>query len=437
MLIPSRTLVWGMVGLLAAAITVSAWSILQPFWWPFCGLLAAITLFDLLWLMWEGKAVEVQRLVPGSLPVGLLHAVKLHVSHRLRRMGRVQLFDQHPPSFLPQNLPLDLRIPPGRFAEVSYQVQPLERGEHPFGRCAVRLTSPLRLWQRQFLAGTAETVKVYPNFAAIVRYALLATDNRLSQIGVLQRRRRGEGMDFRQLREYREGDTQRQVDWKATSRMNKLISREYQDERDQQVVFMLDCGRRMLARDGELSHFDHTLNAMLLLAYVALRQGDAVGLTTFATDQPRYFAPRKSDATVNTLLNSVFDLQPSLRSPDYYQAAVDLITRLRKRSLVVILSNLRDEDDSTLAPALALLRKRHLVLFVSLREQSLEQTLQQPITTLEEGLTYAATGLFLNQREAMMRKLGSGGVLTLDTEPQHLAIELVNQYLELKKSARL
>ena len=115
----------------------------------------------------------------------------------------------------------------------------------------------------------------------------------------------------------------RQIDWKATSRIRKLISREYQDQRDQQVFFLIDCGRRMTAKDGELSHFDHALNSVLLLAYVALRQGDAVGLMTFG-GAPRYVAARKGAGMVNVVLNALYDLQPGMSSPDYANAATDL-----------------------------------------------------------------------------------------------------------------
>ena len=229
--------------------------------------------------------------------------------------------------------------------------------------------------------GEPSVLRVYPNFAALSGYALFATDNRLSQIGVLQRRRRGEGLDFDQLREYREGDSQRKIDWKASQRMHKLISREYQDERDQQVVFLVDCGRRMRAKDDDCSHFDHALDATLLLAYVGLRQGDAVGLMTMSGDE-RFLAPRKSRAMVNRILNTVYDLQPGLLTSDYYQAAVNLSKRLRKRALIVIISNLRDEDDDTLLPALRLLQKRHLVLFASLRERALDEAVDLPVRRL-------------------------------------------------------
>ena len=257
------------------------------------------------------------------------------------------------------------------------------------------------------------------------------------------------------LREYRLGDSMRQIDWKASSRAAKLISREYQDERNQQVVFLLDCGRRMGAQDGALSHFDHMLNAALLLSYVSLRQGDAVGLLTMgnqnnggnqnnsgnqnngAFNQERFLTPRKSPATVNVILNRVFDLQPTLASSDYYAGALELMKRVSKRALVVVLSNLRDEDDDDLIPALKLMRSRHLVLFASLREQILADTLIRPVQRFDDALAHVATADYLRQRERAFARVAQAGAIMLDVEPDKLAVQLVNRYLEVKRSGRL
>ena len=197
---------------------------------------------------------------------------------------------------------------------------------------------------------------------------------------------------------------------------------------------MLDCGQRMRARDDALSHFDHTLNAMLLLTYVALRQGDAVGLSTFAHDTPRFFAPRKSLDTVQRLLNTVFDLQPSLRTPDYQLASQHLAGRLTRRSLVVLLTNLRDEDDATLAPALALLRRRHLVLVANLRETALDRILAEPVGDFDSALTYASATEYAKSRERQIRMLQAAGAKVLDASPPRLPMALVNRYWELKRS---
>jgi uncharacterized protein (DUF58 family) len=333
-------------------------------------------------------------------------------------------------------LPFSVVVPAKGFAQTAYKVRPTERGDLRFSRAEARIASPFGLWDVTTRIGAEQVARCFPDFAELADYALFATENRLSRIGVLQRRRRGAGLEFHQLREYREGDALRQIDWKATSRHGRLIAREYEDERDQQIVFLVDCGRRMIDREGTLSHFDEVLNAVLLLAFVALRQGDAAGLMTFADSEERFVPPRKSRSTINVLLETLYDAQPTLRPPDYYAAATILSQRLKRRSLVVIVSNLRDEDEETLAPALALLRRKHLVLFANLRESSLESLRSGAITTLDEALTYAAGAAYERDRTAALRRIESGGTMLFDTVPSKLAVTLVNRYLDLKSSGR-
>jgi uncharacterized protein (DUF58 family) len=293
------------------------------------------------------------RQVPGSLALGVRSEVRMRVANAAAMRVRLELHDHHPPSFEAQGLPRRLELERAQWTELAYHVRPVARGESEFGAAEMRLHSPLGLWLVKKYSGNPSRVRVYPNFRALAKYTLLATDNRLSQIGVLQMRRRGEGTEFHQLREYRQGDSQRAIDWKATSRTARLIAREYEEEKDQRVLLVVDCGRRMASKDDDLSHFDHALNAALLLAHVALRQGDAVGLMTMAGID-RYLEPRKSVAAVNAILNRVYDIEPTLSVPDYDLAARDVMRRVRRRSLVIVLTNLRDEDDETLLPALKL-----------------------------------------------------------------------------------
>jgi uncharacterized protein (DUF58 family) len=364
--------------------------------------------------------------------------VALRAVNRGARRLRVELNDLHPASFACEGLPQRLALAAGEWRELRYAARPLARGAVDFGETALRLDSPLGLWQVARRAGAPARARVFPNFRALARYTLLATDHRLSQIGVLQVRRRGEGMEFHQLREYREGDSQRAIDWKATARTARLIAREYEDERDQRVLLAIDCGRRMAAKDDALSHFDHALNAALLLAHVALRQGDAVGLLAFGTQgAPRYIAPRKSVAAVSAILERVYDLEPSLAMPDFQQTAREIMTRMRRRALVVVLTNLRDEDDETLRPALALLRKRHLVVLASLREAILGRALAARVDSFDRAVTHAAAAEYLALRERAFGRIQAAGALCFDVEPEQLAISLVNRYLELKRRGQL
>lgn len=438
--LPSRTLLWLLAALGAAGIAVSIFPELQAQWAVAAGALVAAALADLVAGL-RLAAPEVARLLPATLALGVPLEVRLRVQNASRSAIVAELYDHFPQSFECRGLPRRVALAPRSWTELSYEARPLARGEARFAPAELRLFSPLRLWQVTRHAGAPSLVRVYPNFQALARYTLLATDNRLSQIGVLQVRRRGEGMEFHQLREYRQGDAPRAIDWKATARSGRLISREYEEEKDQRVLLVVDCGRRMAAKDDtpdgdRLSHFDHTLNAALLLAHVALRQGDAVGMLTMG-GVSRYCEPRKSIGALHALLNHAYDIEPTLAMPDYELAASEVMLRLRRRALVIVLTNLRDEDDAALLPALKLLRARHLVVLASLREAILSRALTARVDSFERAVTHAAAADYLENRERAFRRIENTGAITLDVEPERLPIALVNRYLGLKREGRL
>ncbi|UUQ63677.1 DUF58 domain-containing protein [Pseudomonas fuscovaginae UPB0736] len=380
---------------------------------------------------------RLQRRVPTSLALGRWGEVRIELQHDYPSELRLQVFDHVPEGLGFEHLPQAIALQPGEKAELGYRVRPVRRGHFSFERCEVELPSPLGLWSGRRYLTLSDTSRVYPDFARFYGARLLAVDNWLSQLGVRQRQRRGLGLEFNQLREFREGDSLRQIDWKATARQRTPIAREYQDERDQQIIFMLDCGRRMRSQDGELAHFDHALNACLLLSYVALRQGDAVGLSTVASDQPRFLAPLKGQGQLNALLNAVYDLDSSQRPADYQAAASQVLARQKRRALVVLVTNLRDEDDEELLTAVKRLGRQHRVLVASLREEILDQLCQSPVQTLAEALAYCGTVDYLNARASLHERLVAHGVPVLDTRPSELGAELVSRYLSWKKAGTL
>ncbi len=380
---------------------------------------------------------RIQRQMPGSLALGRWSEVRLEVEHDVAYSLNIQIFDHVPDGLSFEHLPLSAELQPGQQSQIGYRLRPLKRGHFSFEHCEINLPSPMGLWSDKRLLNLLDHTRVYPDFARLYGGELLAVDNWLSQLGVRQRQRRGLGLEFHQLREFREGDSLRQIDWKATARQRTPIAREYQDERDQQIIFMLDCGRRMRSQDGELAHFDHALNACLLLSYIALRQGDAVGLSTFASDQPHYLAPVKGTGQLNVLLNTVYDLDSTQRPADYQAAATQLLARQKRRALVVLVTNLRDEDDEELLTAVKRLSKLHRVLVASLREDLLDNLRHAPVQTLPEALTYCGTVDYLNDRAQLHERLKAHGVLVVDARPQELGAELVTRYLGWKKAAAL
>jgi len=439
MFLPSTRLLWVLVVLAALGLAASIFPHVQLQWAILAGAVLVLAALDLATAL-RLPAPALARRVAASLAVGVPSEVQLRIVNASGLRLACEVHDHHPASFECEGLPRRLALGPRQWAEVAYQARPVARGEAKFERTELRVFSPLKFWQVTRRVGEETPVRVYPNFRALARYSLLATDNRLSQIGVLQVRRRGEGMEFHQLREYRQGDSQRAIDWKATSRTARLIAREYEDEKDQRVLLVIDCGRRMAAKDDStddaLSHFDHTLNAALLLAHVAARQGDAVGMMTMG-GVSRFSEPRKSVAAVNAILNRAYDIEPTLAVPDYEQAAREIMMRVRRRALVILMTNLRDEDDDTLLPAINLLKTRHLVVLASLREAILGRALSARVDSFDRAVTHAAAADYLAQRTRIFRRIGAAGVITLDVEPERLPIALVNRYLELKRGGRL
>ncbi len=428
-----------------ALLALAAWLLLAsaaafaptlvPVWALAGGLLLLALGGDALLVLRAGP-FDVERVVAGSLPLGVWSPVRLCVTNRGAAAAALRVHDHAPPTMELRALPMEIALAPGEHAEIAYRVKARERGEGEFGRAELVVRSPLRLWLHKRRAGEAQRVRVYPNFRELVKYSLLAVERRTPLLGIRRRPRRGQGSDFHQLREYRDGDSLRQIDWKVTARLRKTISREYQDERDQQIVFLLDCGRKMHSRDEELSHFDHALNAVLLLAHVALRQGDAVGLLAFS-GEPRWLAPRKGAGHLHPIMNAVYDLHTSSRASDYAGAARDLSERLRKRALVIFVSNLRDEDHEELVLAARLLGRSHLVLLASMKERVLAATLERPVRSADDAVIVAATHQYLASRRRAHEALRHGGVLALDAEPQQLAVSLVNGYLDVKSRGLL
>lgn len=419
---------WGLGGLavLYAGVPLAVW-------WTFGGVLLLLLLIDGVWLR-RSATPEVERTLPDALPLGLERDVTLRVQSRGRL--RVDVFDRPPGAWPLRGLPARLRLQRHAATTFSYRLRPIARGDAHFDSVQLRLHSPLRLWWQQREAGSAQTVRVYPDFAPLTRFALFSAEQASRLVGAHLKRRRGEGTDFNQMREYRVGDSMRQIDWKATARARKLISREYQDEKNQQLVLMLDTGRRMLAQDGELSHFDHALNAALVVSYLALRQGDAVGLLASGSER-RWVAPQRSMGGIDTLLRASYNLQPQAVATDYLAAATELSLRQRRRSLVMLVTNVRDEDIDDLLAAVRLLQRRHLVCVASLRERELDEALTQPVKDLPDALHAGAIARYLEQRAAAHDTLRHHHVMVLDVTCADLPGALVERYLAVKRDGLL
>jgi uncharacterized protein (DUF58 family) len=423
-------MVWGVIGL-AASFREN----LIPAWQGAGLLLFIATAVDTV-RAYRLPLPHLKRVVPPSLPVSSWSRVILNVEWPGQERQLLKIFDLHPESAHSLLIPCAMELPPGGKATAEYKLRPTVRGEFEFRQAQVIMPSPWGLWDRSRRVDVPGTIRVLPDFRPVTRYALLAIDNRTSQLGVRLRPKRGQGTELHHLREYRIGDALTQIDWKATSRRRRLISREYQDEKNQQIIFLLDCGRAMRAVDQGESHFDHALRSMLLLTYVAQRQQDAVGLLTFGGSD-RWLRPTKGRLTMKAMLDAIHDLETTTEASDYVQAATRLMGLQRRRSLVVVISNLKDEGGLEIASAARLMGRRHLVLLASLRESILDTTLEKPIQTFDDARRHGAVQHYMAGRRRSQEALRGRGLRMCDVVPADLPITLVNRYLDIKRTGAL
>jgi uncharacterized protein (DUF58 family) len=384
-------------------------------------------------LFGRGAPIEAERRPPVTFSIGRANVVEVTLRSRARRPLLVQLNEDLFAGARCDDLPLAVTLPPGGARTVHYRLTPSQRGAFTLGDEHVRWPTPLGLWLRQRRLPARDEVRVYPDLHAMRSYELLARQDREAALWRSARKRGGES-EFERLREYQRDDEFRHIDWRATARRSKLISRDYQLERNQNVLFALDCGRLMTAESDGLSQLDHALNAMLLLSHVALRLGDQVGQLAFDAEVRSFLLPAAGRRAGGRILQASYALQPRLVETDFRAALDQVALRARKRSLVVLFTQVIDDLGAREVTRFARgLLPRHLPLVVLFRDEELERLVHAPASGKGfDACVGGAAAELLLWRERLLGELGSAGVLTLDVAPRQLTAELIGRYLEIK-----
>ncbi len=361
------------------------------------------------------------------------HPVTLTIANRSRRACRVWIRDDVPPEFVATPGQFHLHLVGGSQATLPYELRGQRRGEFLLEKVYVQVVSRWGLWKRYFEYPLESIIHVYPDMRQLSEYALLARTNRLSLMGVRRTRRIGQDNEFERLRDYARDDNYRHIDWRATARRTKLTVKDFQVNQSQQVIFMIDCGRMMTNEASGLSLLDHALNSMLMLAYVALRQGDSVGLLMFSDQIHGFVPPRAGLRQMNHLLHASFNRFPRLVESRYDEAFLYLASHCRKRSLVVLITNVIDEVNSRqVEQYLRTLVGRHLPIGVLLRDRQLFAAAEPLDPEGPDLFRSAAAAEIIAWRRQVLSDLTHRGVRALDLFPDELTAPLVNQYLEIK-----
>ncbi len=423
-----------LVLLLAAPILASATWVDGLQWVALAYVLLMVILFLVDWR--RAGAVgqfDVSRTHDNRLSLGIDNVIRLNVRNRAVNGISVWVRDEPPHQFRVENKVFQEIINGRQTWEGVYHVHPLRRGDYKFGNTNLRWLGPWGLIVRQGAADTAVSVKVYPNLLDVRRYDLLLRRNRLQEIGLRSTRQFGEGTEFERMREYTPDDEYRRINWKATARRHRPVTQEYQTERSQSVMAVLDIGRMMQSPVANIAKLDYVVNAVLLLTYVATGKGDKVGMMSFADKVHQYIRPRQGRGQFYRMLELLYAVEAQSVEPDYVQGLAYLSAKQRKRSLVVIFTDLSGgvSMDSLIAH-ISVLAKRSLPLVVTISDPDIVTAAEQrPFDSLSVYQRTAANQL-LDERQVALDTLRRRGVLTLDVPANQLSIAVINRYLELK-----
>ncbi|MFN8442478.1 MAG: DUF58 domain-containing protein [Caldilineaceae bacterium] len=324
-------------------------------------------------------------------------------------------------------------VSPGSTTTLTYTVRPPRRGDYKFEDLHLRWGTALGLLRCQHTFAAAEPVKVYPNLVDVRRYDLLLRKNRLWELGVRNTRLIGSGTDFERLRDYLPDDDYRRINWKATARRGKPISAEFQTERSQNIIALLDTGRMMRSPVGDVEKLDYAVNAVLLLAFVAAQKGDKVGLLTFADTAQTWIAPRSGKVQFQRMLEQLYAVNGQQVEPDYNRAFAWFNTQETRRSLVLVFTDLTGSvSGEALVAQMTRLRQRHLPLLVTVADPTVQKLARQPITEASTLYQRTVAEQLLDERRTTLERLRHHGVLTLDVPADELSIGVINRYLEIK-----
>ncbi|MCG8651923.1 MAG: DUF58 domain-containing protein [Pirellulales bacterium] len=400
----------------------------------FDGLIITVAAIDFVLLyLATNRGITVSRDLPRTCSLGVPLDSELTVENRTSLTLVGSVCDDLPERFQTSPQQHALRLPPMGRMTVRRKLTPGRRGAFTLEHVYLRFASPLRLWVRQKWLDVHSPLNVYPDMKQLSDYALLARTNRLSLIGVRRTRRIGQDSDFERLRDYSRDDNYRHIDWRSTARRRKLTVRQFQSDQSQRVIFLLDCGRMMTNERGGYSLLDHALNSTLMMAYVALSQGDAVGMLCFSDTIHSYIPPRGGKSQMNRLIQAGFDQFPRLVESRYDQAFLYLSGHCKRRSLVVLATNVIDEvNAAAVVDYLSNITGQHLPLGVLLRDREMFEAADSPDGDALNMYRAAAAADILLWRDQVLKDLEHRGVLIVDAFPDELTAPLVNQYLEVK-----
>jgi len=389
---------------------------------------------DVYWLFIVKWSIEVERIISDKLSNGDENPIRYRLQGDLPFKCSITIIDEYPKQLQFRNKRIYSKQNEKEFLVfIDDSIKPLTRGEYVFGKIHLLLHSPIKLVSKQITFETNKKTKVYPSFIQYKKYAFLALNNRLEEVGVKKIRQLGGVTEFEQIQDYARGDDYRRINWKATARRNSLMVNHYDEEKAQNIYLLIDKGRMMLVPFKGMSLFDYAVNAALVMSGIALRKGDKAGLITFSNLIGSFLVANQGKTHINTITEELYKQDSRNKETDYLRLLKNVRTRIKRRSLFMLFTNF--ESNVTLErqlPYLKALAKYHVLILVMFENKEVKDLAQKKTANIKGTYDQAIAEKYTLEKEAMASELKKQGIYTVITSPEKLALNAINKYLELK-----
>lgn len=347
---------------------------------------------------------------------------------------KVQVIDEMPIEFQMRDFVMQGTFDKHEERTVTYTLTPHHRGTYNFDRIRIFFTSPLCLVQRRFTRGTPQDVKVFPSFSRLSLYSLIADHQQMDEYGIKRVRRVGADTEFDQIKDYVQGDEYRHINWRASARTNTLKVNVYQQERSMDVYCIIDKGRMMQQTASGLTFLEHSINAALALCHVATKKEDKAGLTAFSSTVDTHVPASRLGAQMQKLMEALYNQKTSFSESDYSALSTTFLKRVTKRSLIILFANfstlnaLRRE-----LPYLRQLSTRHRLIVVVFKDQQILDFIAKKPANTEEYYQQIFVEKYHKEKLQLLHTLIQNNITPLYTLPEHLSVNLINKYIEVRR----
>lgn len=401
-------------------------------------LVVLITLLDYFLLFYQKDSLRAQRILPEKLSNGDQNPVKIDIQNLYFFPVRAKVIDEIPFQFQKRDFEILKHIQPRKNAYFQYILEPKYRGTYEFGHLNIFISSPIRLVSRRYRFQKNVSLKCYPSFVHLRKYELMALQNEFLLGGIKKIRRLGHTMEFEQIRDYVPGDDLRSVNWKATSKQNKVMVNQYQEEKAQRIVMLIDKGRTMELPFGGLSLLDYSINAAMALSHIILKKGDRAGVMTFSKKTENRVAADHKSGQLKKISEALYNADTNFFESDFSRLYQDIKFSLNQRSLILLFTNFETLDAvKRQTRYLRGIARNHLLIVIFFKNSELIKLMQKNPENMQEVYDEIIAEKFDYEKKLIIQELRKYGIYSLYTLPENLNIEVINRYLEVKARGML